>query len=448
MFSRILIANRGEIALRIIRACRELGVETVVVFSEADREARYLRYADQSICIGPPPPVDSYLNVSRIISAAEVADVEAIHPGYGFLAENSHFAEVCESCNIKFIGPPAQVMEKLGNKSVARRLAKEKRIPVVPGSDDVLNSEEEALETAHKVGYPVLIKAAGGGGGRGMRVAHNDVSLLNAYHLAKQEAEAAFKNGEVYLEKCIPKARHVEVQILADEHGHVIHLGERDCTLQRRHQKLVEEAPSPAVSSEVRSQMGRAAVKLARGVGYTNAGTVEFLLGKKKRFYFIEVNTRIQVEHPVTEMVTGVDLVKQQLLIAAGEELGLSQKRIRPRGTAIECRINAEDPTDDFKPCAGTIDSFVPPGGPGVRFDSHVYGGYRVSPYYDALLAKLIVHRPTRGEAITCMRNALQELAVTGVKTTVPLYLEIFSNKSFINGHYNTDFIDNLGYGK
>ena len=354
---------------------------------------------------------------------------------------------MCESCKIKFIGPSAEVLEKMGNKSNARKLARQNRVPVVPGSEDPVASEEEALKVAHKIGFPVFIKAAAGGGGRGMRVAHNDVSMVNAYHLAKREAEVAFKNDAVYIEKCIVGARHVEVQILADEHGHVVHLGERDCTLQRRHQKLVEEAPSPAVSSELRSQMGRTATKLARAVGYTNAGTVEFLVGKRKKFYFLEMNTRIQVEHPVTEMVTGVDLVKQQLHMAAGEELKLSQKRIRPRGVAIECRINAEDPLNGFKPSAGTIVLFAPPGGLGVRVDSHVQSGYRVSPFYDALLAKLIVHRPTRGEAIVCMRNALAEFVIEGVKTTVPLYLEIFNNKSFISGHFDTSFISNLGYG-
>ncbi len=447
MFSRILVACRGEIALRIVRAARELGIETVAIFSEADRAANYLKLADHAICIGPASPAESYLNVARVLSAAEVADVDAIHPGYGFLAENDHFAEVCESCNIKFIGPSSATLKLTGNKVEARRLARESRVLVVPGSDGAVASEDEALEAAHQVGFPVMIKAAAGGGGRGMRIAHNDISLLNAYHAARSEAEAAFGDGAVYIEKHVARARHVEVQVLADEQGNIVHLGERDCSIQRRHQKLVEEAPSPAVDSRLRYELGRAALRVARAAGYTNAGTVEFLLDADNRFYFIEVNARIQVEHPVTEMVTGVDLVKEQIRIAAGEPLGLTQRRVEVQGWAFECRINAEDHTNGFKPSSGSITQFAPPGGPGVRVDSHAYSGYEVSPYYDSLLAKLIVFKPSRREAIQCMRGALEEFRIDGVKTTIPLYVQLFENKRFLEGRFDTGFIDNLYLG-
>jgi acetyl-CoA carboxylase biotin carboxylase subunit len=447
MFSRILVACRGEIALRVIRACRELGVETVAVFSEADRGARYLELADHAICIGPASPAESYLNIPRILSAAEVADVEAIHPGYGFLAENAHFAEVCESCNIKFIGPSSRTLQLTGNKVEARRLAADNRVPVVPGSDGAVAGEEEAVEAAHRVGYPVMLKAAAGGGGRGMRIAHNDISLRTAYHAARSEAEAAFGDGSIYVEKQIPRARHVEVQILADEHGNLIHLGERDCTIQRRHQKLVEEAPSPAVNERLRYEFGRAALRVARAANYTNAGTVEFLLDPEGHFYFIEVNARIQVEHPVTEMVTGVDIVKEQIRIAAGEPLSVTQRQVVIQGAAIECRINAEDYTNGFKPSSGSITQFIAPGGPGVRLDTHAYPGYTVSPYYDSLIAKLVVHKPTRQEAIQCMRRALEEFHIDGIKTTIPLYAQVFQNRRFVDGHFDTGFIDSLFLG-
>jgi len=447
MFSRILVACRGEIALRIIRACRELSIETVAVFSEADRNAYYLQLADHAICIGPAVAAESYLNVARVLSAAEVADVDAIHPGYGFLAENAHFAEVCESCNIKFIGPSAETLRLTGDKCQARRLAQENRVRVVPGTEGAAESEEDALDAAHRVGFPVMLKASAGGGGRGMRIAHNDISLLNAYHAARSEAEAAFGDGSVYVEKHVPRARHVEVQILADEHGNLIHLGERDCSIQRRHQKLVEEAPSPAVDSRLRYELGRAALRMARASKYTNAGTVEFLLDADGRFYFIEVNARIQVEHPVTEMVTGVDIVREQIRIAAGEPLTLTQRRLTIEGNAIECRINAEDHTNGFKPSSGRITQFAPPGGPGVRLDTHAYPGYEVTPYYDSLVAKLIVHKPTRQEAIQCMRRALEEFRIEGVKTTVPLYTQIFQNKRFVEGRFDTGFIDDLYLG-
>jgi len=447
MFSRILVACRGEIALRIIRACRELGLETVATFSEADRGSYYLSLADHAICIGPANPAESYLNVARVLSAAEVADVDAIHPGYGFLAENAHFAEVCESCNIKFIGPSSETLRVTGDKVQARKLAEQARARVVPGSDGAVSAEEDALEAAHRVGYPVMLKAAAGGGGRGMRMAHNDISLLNAFHAARSEAEAAFGDGSVYIEKVITRARHVEVQVLADEHGHLIHLGERDCTIQRRHQKLVEESPSPVVDSKLRAEMGRAALRVARAASYHNAGTVEFLLDPDGSFYFIEMNARIQVEHPVTEMVTGLDLVKEQIRIAAGERLELTQRRVSIQGAAIECRINAEDYANGFKPCSGQIERFTAPGGLGVRLDTHVYAGYTVSPYYDSLLAKLIVYKATRQEAIQCMHRALEEFRIEGVKTTIPLYLQIFENKRFVEGRFDTNFIDNMHLG-
>ncbi len=444
MFSRILIANRGEIALRVIRACRELGVQTVAVYSEADREAGYLRNADEAICIGPGPSAESYLNIARIISAAEIADVDAIHPGYGFLAENAHFAEVCESCQIKFIGPNAKVMSKVGDKAEARKLAQSAKVPVIPGSDGPVPTEKEALTVAHRVGYPVMIKAVGGGGGRGMRQAHNDISLVKAFQQAQSEAEIAFKNPLVYIEKYIEEPRHVEFQILADEYGNVIHLGERDCSIQRRHQKLVEESPSPVVTPSLREEMGKAAVRVATAAGYSNAGTVEFLLDKNGKYYFIEMNARIQVEHPVTELVTWIDLVMEQLRIASGEKLKLRQKHVQCRGCAIECRINAEDPMNGYAPSPGLVEAFIPPGGMGVRVDTHVYSGYTVPATYDSLICKLLVHRPTRGEAIATMRRALEEFTVKGIKTTIPLLIELFGNKRYIKGNIDTSFIESL----
>jgi acetyl-CoA carboxylase biotin carboxylase subunit len=442
MFQRILVANRGEIALRVIRACRDLGIEVVAVYSEADRGAPYLDLADEKICIGPAAASESYLNIPRLISAAEIANVQAIHPGYGFLSENAHFAEVCRSCNIEFIGPPEEAMRRLGNKNEARRLAQQAGVPVVPGSEGLITDEKQALRLAHQIGFPVLIKAAAGGGGRGMRVAYNDISLQAGLKAACLEAEKAFKDGSVYLEKYIEQPRHIEVQILADRHGSVVHLWERECSLQRRHQKLVEESPAPNLPPGVRADICAAAVRLVREAGYQNAGTCEFLVDRENRFYFIEVNARIQVEHPVTELVTGLDLVRAQIRIAAGEPLRLTQEQVPHRGVAIECRINAEDPAHDFRPCPGVVSRWQVPGGPGVRLDTHVVTGYRVPPNYDSLLAKLLVCQPTRAEALACMRRALAEFAVEGVRTTIPLHREIFNHSAFIQGNVDTTFIE------
>ena len=392
MFSRILIANRGEIALRIIRACHELGVEAVAVYSEADKDAPYLCLADEAICIGPADPGESYLNIPRIISAAEIADVEAIHPGYGFLAENDEFAQICQDCGLTFIGPPVKAMKLLGDKVQARKIAQKAGVTVVPGSQGVVENEAEAIKLANEIGYPVIIKAASGGGGRGMRVVHNDASLEAAFSSAKAEAQAAFDDGSVYLEKFIVEPRHVEVQVVADADGNVLHFYERDCTIQRRHQKIIEESPCPVLDEHTREQIANSAIKIIKEAGYVNAGTVEFLLDKNKKFYFIEVNTRIQVEHPVTEMVTGHDLIKWQLRIASGEPISLRQKQIKHTGVAIECRINAEDPKKNFTPSSGEITRYIPPGGPGVRVDTHVYQGWVVSPNYDSMIAKVIVH--------------------------------------------------------
>ncbi|MBI4576284.1 MAG: acetyl-CoA carboxylase biotin carboxylase subunit [Planctomycetes bacterium] len=446
-FSRVLIANRGEIALRVIRACKEMGLETVAVYSTEDRDAVYLRHADEAICIGPPASTLSYLDIPRIISAAEIADVQAIHPGYGFLSENAHFAEVCRSCQIKFIGPTPEAIAAVGDKQRARDLARRSGVPVVPGSDGLVASEADAARVAHEIGYPVMIKAAAGGGGRGMRTAHNDVSLVNGFHAARAEAEAAFKDGSIYIERLVERPRHVEFQILADEHGQVIHLGERDCSLQRRHQKLLEEAPSPALDPEMRRRMGEDARRVAQAAGYTNAGTVEFLLDSSGGYFFMEMNARIQVEHPVTEMVTGIDLVKEQLRVAAGERLSMRQEDVRIQGAAIECRINAEDPDDDFKPTPGTITRWFPPGGPGVRLDSHAMAGYRVSPYYDSMIGKLIVHRGDRPQCVTAMRRALEEFVVEGIRTTIPLHLDVLNHVQFQEGRVDTHFIEDYFVG-
>jgi len=444
MFSKILIANRGEIALRIIRACREMGIQTAVVYSTADKDAAYLKLADQAICIGEAPPSESYLNIPRIISAAEIADVQAIHPGYGFLAENDHFAEICRSCKIEFIGPPVSAMAAVGDKVACKKLAKKAKVPTVPGSDGAVEDERQALRIADEIGYPVIIKAAAGGGGRGMRVAHNDVSLRAGIKQAQAEAENAFKNSTVYLEKYVEFGRHVEVQILGDNHGNIVHLWERDCSMQRRHQKLVEESPSPVLRQDVREKLCESAVRLAKAAGYTNAGTVEFLVDKDQSFYILEVNARIQVEHPVTEQVTGIDLIKEQIRIAAGEPLRFRQKDIQQTGHAIECRINAEDPARNFAPSPGLIQEFRMPGGPGVRLDTHAYAGYRIPPNYDSMIGKLIVHRPTRAEAIAAMKRALGEIHISPTKSTVPLHLQIMDNEFFRSGEVDTGFVERV----
>jgi len=444
MFSKILIAARGEIALRIIRACREMDIRTVAVYSEADKSSLHVRFADEAVCIGKPSPAESYLNIPAIISAAEVTDVEAIHPGYGFLSENPHFAEVCGSCNIKFIGPRPETMRMVGDKLQARITMKKAGLPVIPGSQEGVKDKDEALKIAKKIGYPVIIKASAGGGGRGMRVAHNDVRLVSAMLAARAEAEAAFGNPEIYIEKYIERPRHVEFQILADQYGHIVHLGDRDCTVQRRHQKLIEESPSPALDSKLRRKMGDAAIKAAKATNYVNAGTIEFLLDEEDNFYFIEVNARIQVEHPVTEQVTGVDLIKEQIRICYGEKLNFNQDQVKPRGWAIECRINAEDPDNDFRPDPGRITSYNAPGGPGVRVDGIAYAGYDIPTQYDSMIAKLIVWGGTRNEAIIRMRRALDEYIIGPTKTTLPLYRKIFNSARFIKGRYYTDFVERL----
>ena len=442
MFKRILVANRGEIALRIIRACRELGVEAVAVYSRADRDAAYLNLAHKAICIGPEPAADSYLNAAAILSAAEIANVEAIHPGYGFLAENATFAQMCRDCRIEFIGPSVESMTRLGDKIEARRIARKAKVPLVPGSDGAVEDEDAAAAAAEKIGYPVMIKASAGGGGRGIRAANNEASLRSGFRNARAEAAAAFKNGTLYIEKLIERPRHVEVQILADKKGNIIHLRERDCSLQRRNQKLVEESPSPHIDRRTRQRLCSAAIRLAKASGYYSAGTCEFLVDGDGKFYFMEVNARIQVEHPVTELVTGVDLVAWQIRIAAGETLKLKQSDIPRKGCAIECRINAESPEDNFRPCPGLIEQFILPGGPGVRVDSHVYAGYTVSPYYDSMVAKLLVCRPKRAEALVAMRQALDEFVVGPIKTTLPLHRFIFEHADFVRGDVDTGFIE------
>lgn len=441
MFKKILIANRGEIACRIIWACKELDIRTVAVHSEADRDALHVRYADEAVCIGPNPSSQSYLNIPQIISAAEITNVDAIHPGYGFLSENPYFAEVCGACNVTFIGPSPQVIRLMGDKATARKTMQEAGVPVTPGSEGIVDDEETALSEAKRIGYPVLIKATAGGGGRGMRIARNEGELLNAYNTARAEAEAAFKNSGVYLERYIERPRHIEIQVLADTYGNVVHLGERECSIQRRHQKLIEESPSPAVSWELRQEMGNVAVKACQEVGYSNAGTIEFLLDENNNFYFMEMNTRIQVEHPVTEMVTVSDLVAAQIRIAAGEPLNLSQEELMFVGHAIECRINAEDP-DTFTPSAGRITTLNLPSGPGVRVDTAIYSGYFVPPYYDSLIAKLVVHARTRDRAIARMRRALDGMVVEGIKTTIPMHQKILREKDFIDGNLSTRFMD------
>lgn len=441
MFNKILVANRGEIALRIIRACKELDIETVAVYSEADSDCLHTKFADEAVCIGPPPASNSYLNIPNIISAAELTRAEAIHPGYGFLAENYKFAEICESCNIAFIGPTPEAIKSMGDKASAKEKMYAAGVPVIPGSSGVIANDKEATAVADKLGYPVIIKAAAGGGGRGMRVAQNRHDLVNLLPTARAEAEAAFGEPSVYLEKYIEEPRHIEMQVLADKHGNVIHLGERDCSIQRRHQKLIEESPSTFVDDKLRRRLGEAAVKAAGAVEYHNAGTVEFLVNAAGHFYFMEMNTRIQVEHPVTEMVTGFDLIKEQIRVAAGEALDIAQHEVELKGHAIEFRINAEDPQKDFLPAGGEITLYNPPGGPGVRVDSHLYSGYKVPTFYDSLLAKLIVWGNTRDEAIARAKRALNELIIVGPATTTEFHLEVVDNAFFRKGEIYTNFL-------
>jgi acetyl-CoA carboxylase biotin carboxylase subunit len=441
MFKKILIANRGEIAMRIIWACKELGIPTVAVYSEADRDALHVRFADEAICIGPPPSSKSYLNIPAIISAAEITNVDAIHPGYGFLAENAYFAEVCEACNIKFIGPRPDSIKLMGDKAQARAAMKAAGMPVTPGYDGIIEGEDEALRIAAKIGYPVIIKASAGGGGRGMRIVRNPDELLTALPAAQHEAEVAFNNPAVYIEKYIEVARHIEIQVLGDMFGHVIHLGERECSIQRRHQKLIEESPSPTLTPALRNEMGDAAVKACKEIGYVNAGTIEFLLDEDKRFYFMEMNTRIQVEHPVTEMVTNTDLVREQILIAAGQPIEFEQEEMVFNGHAIECRINAESPTT-YAPSPGLITTLNLPGGPGVRIDTAAYPGWFVPPHYDSLIAKLIVHHRTREMAIARMQRALEAFIVEGIETSIPLDQRIFADADFQAGNLSTKFIE------
>ena len=443
MFRKVLIANRGEIALRVIRACKELGIRTVAVYSQADRESLHVRFADEDVCIGPPQARDSYLNIPRIIAAAEITGADAIHPGYGFLAENAEFAEICDESDLIFIGPSADQIRRMGDKAVARETMIAEGVPVVPGSDGAIADMDEARKVAGKMGFPVLIKAAAGGGGKGMRVAPDEETFEKSFQAARTEAEAAFGDGTVYLEKYLSRPRHIEIQILGDKHGRVVHLGERECSLQRRHQKLIEEAPSVAVDAKLRKKMGAAAVKAARAIDYHSAGTVEFLLDEDGKFYFMEMNTRIQVEHPVTELVTDVDLIKEQIRVAAGEKHSLPDgDGPTMRGHAMECRINAEDPAKNFQPSPGKIDIWHAPGGPGVRVDSHAYQGYHVPPFYDSLLAKLIVHGRDRQETIVRMRLALESFIVEGVKTTIPFLLELLHDPDVVAGNIDTKFLE------
>jgi acetyl-CoA carboxylase biotin carboxylase subunit len=442
LFKKILIANRGEIALRIIRACKELGIKSVAVFSEADADSLHVRFADESICIGAPPPRESYLDPRRIISAAEISNSEAIHPGYGFLAEDPDFGEICESCELVFIGPHYDVIRALGNKSQAKKTMIEAGVPVIPGSKDIVSDIPSAEKIAEEMGYPIIIKASSGGGGRGMRIVDSPENLKNAYETARAEADVSFGNSEVYIEKFITNPRHVEIQILADNFGNVVHLGERDCTVQRRHQKLIEESPSPIMTASLREQMGTAAVNGVKAAGYTNAGTFEFLVDADGKFYFMEANTRIQVEHPVTEEVTGIDLIKQQIRVAAGEKLGFTQDDITFTGHAIECRINAEDSERNFMPAPGKISAFHVPGGHNVRVDTHAYANYVIPPNYDSMIAKLIVSGRDRTEAISRMKRSLEELIIEGIPTTREFFQKVFENKDFISGNYDNTFVD------
>ena len=454
MFKKILIANRGEIAVRIIRACRDMGIKTVAVHSVADRNGLHVKLADEAACIGPPPPAESYLKHANIITVAELTNADAIHPGAGFLSEDAEFAEICAAHKITFIGPSVENLRTMGDKAEARETMAKAGLRLVPGSRSsrhglrrslkkgVVDTAEEAVELAEKIGYPVGVKAVAGGGGRGIRIAHNSMSLLNLFHTAKTEAKASFGNAEVYIEKWIENARHIEVQILADNYGNVIHLGERACSIQRKRQKLLEEAPAPSLNPKIRGEIGRAAVKAARSIGFSNAGTIEFVVDSEDSFYFLEMNTRIQVEHPVTEMITGIDLVKDQIRLAVGEELRYNQADIKMNGHAIECRINAEDPDNDFRPSPGLVEAYMPPGGIGIRVDGYIYPGYVKSPYYDSLVAKLIVHGGDREEAIARTKRALGEFNIEGIKTTLPLHAKILYDERFLNGNVYTNFLD------
>lgn len=441
MFKKILIANRGEIAVRIIRACREMGIETVAVYSEIDKESLHVEMADEAICIGPPSPKDSYLNIKNILSATVLTGAEAIHPGFGFLSENSKFASMCKECNIVFIGPDSELIDKMGNKSNARRIMEEAGVVVVPGSKKPIENSEEALDLAEKIGYPVMIKASAGGGGRGIRVVKHEKELIEAINTAKKEALSAFGDDSMYMEKYIECPKHVEIQILGDNYGNIVYLGERDCSIQRRNQKILEEAPCSVITQELRNKMGEAAVRAAKYVGYKNAGTIEFLLDKHNNFYFMEMNTRIQVEHPITEFITGVDLIKEQIKIAAGMKLSFSQEDIKIQGHSIECRINAEDTLNNFMPCPGRISGLFIPGGLGIRVDSNIYDGYTIPPTYDSMIAKLIVHGRDRHEAINKMKRALGEFLIDGIKTNIDYHMSILNNEKFISGNYDTGFI-------
>ena len=442
-FRKILIANRGEIACRIIWTCKEMGIGTVAVHSDVDRDSLHVRFADESVCIGPAPSAQSYLNIPAIISAAELFNVDAIHPGYGFLAESAYFAEICEACNIKFIGPRPNVIQLMGEKVEARRAMKAAGVPILPGSPEALTDEDEAIRLAREIGFPVIVKASAGGGGRGMRVVRTEAELGHALETASTEAAAAFKSGDVYIERYVERPRHIEIQVLADEHGECVYLGERECSIQRRHQKLLEEAPAPTMTPQLRQEMGEAAVAACKSIGYSSAGTFEFLLDEDKRFYFMEMNTRIQVEHPVTEMVTLTDIVRNQIRIAEGEPLGFTQDDVIMVGHAIECRINAENP-ETFTPSPGTITTFNLPGGPGVRVDTYVYPEYRVPPFYDSLIAKVVVHARTRELAIARMRRALEAMVIEGIKTTIPLHLRIMDSPEFQSGNISTRFLEDF----
>ncbi len=440
MFKKILIANRGEIAMRVIRTCREMGIQTVAVYSTADADSLHIKYADEAVCIGAPMSKESYLNIPRIIAAAEITNADAIHPGYGFLSENAEFSEICASSGIKFIGPSPEMIRAMGDKKTAKDTVKRVNVPTVPGSAGLVEDLNEAKEVARRVVYPVIIKATAGGGGKGMRVVQREEDLEKAFQTARNEAEKAFGNAGVYIEKFVEEPRHVEIQVLGDQHGNVIHLGERDCSVQRRHQKLIEESPSPIVSEELRAEMGEAAVAAAKAINYEGAGTVEFLVDKYRKFYFMEMNTRIQVEHPVTEEVCDIDLIKQQILVAAGKRI--STRKVVPHGHSIECRINAEDPDNDFRPSPGDLKVFHTPGGHGVRVETHAYAGYRIPPHYDSMIAKLIVHAPSREEAIERMLRALDEFIVEGIKTTIPLHKKIMQSQLFRSGNFDTSFLE------